>query len=473
MQGFSFQDGTRARPCLVQYHTTCVRVGPPFRTRLRDDRGLLLPKLPDFSGFICELCTVRAVLGRELRHEPHDYALLGLERMRLLDVMNSWAMGTHQQYQSKLRVIRGFEQTYGVPILRLTPVDRPPTSPAIPLGWCQEQYALRSSDRSHKVDADATVSFGATRAIRSAANMFYKLDLQTVYPGAVIQDRAKRTIAVRDTVPTDELCCTLMHAGMASRLGEDSIPSEALLDVHVRFLDAHLHTLFDQAADWRTRLEVARAGFSNLNLWCAWLRGSEHFGLRFCDVKCVRPPQGSRVNLPDGVGCLMEDLKEDTKTSRTRTADAIIAYTTGSGLSPGLWYDRILCLEGLDDEQASRDVRFVCRHSNGSVWTSQHLRATYLWPSLTQQRLEGEPTLQRFDGSPGHSIAERFYSSHAWRIGANSHVSRKRPGCRRKATDREIVEHGRWEKKRDKLSMPVAYHQWTITDRVALTLFCQ
>ena len=48
------------------------------------------------------------------------------------------------------------------------------------------------------------------------------------------------------------------------------------------------------------------------------------------------------------------EKKSDTKTSRTRTADAIIAYTTGSGLSPGLWYDRILYLEGLDDEQAAR-----------------------------------------------------------------------------------------------------------------------
>lgn len=457
----------------MQYHTDCVRVGLPFRTRLRGDGGLRLPKLPDFPGFICELCTVRSVLDRELRHEVQDYTLLGLERMRMLDVMNSWSLGTHQQYQSKIRVIRGFEQTYGLDILRLTPVDRPPSPPSIPLGWCQQQYSLRSSLRSHKVGPHVTVSFGATRAIRSAANMFFKLDLQTVYPGAVIQDRAKRTIAVRDTIPTDELCCTLMHNGMAARLGEDSTPSEALLAVHVRYLDDHLHELFDRTEDRRTRLEIAQAGFSNLNLWCAWLRGGEHFSLRFSDVVCVRPPQGPTVNLPEGVGCLMEDLKEDTKTSRTRMADVIIAYTTGSGFSPGLWYDRILDLEDLTDQQAVNDQRYICRHSNGTVWTSKHLRATYLWPSLTQQRLEGEPTLQRFDGSPGNSIAERFYSSHAWRRGANSHVSRKRPGCRRKATDREVVEHGRWNKPREQLEMPVAYRQWSIADRLAITLLCQ
>ena len=132
------------------------------------------------------------------------------------------------------------------------------------------------------------------------------MDFQTVYPGAVLLDRAQRTVAVRGTIPTDELCCTLMHTGMATRLGEDSTPSEALLDVHVRYLDTHLHRLYGQAADPATQLEIARAGFSNLNLWCAWLRGEEHFQLRYCDVDCTRPPQGHLHQLPPGVGCLFE-----------------------------------------------------------------------------------------------------------------------------------------------------------------------
>ena len=457
----------------MRYHTHCFSVGSPFRTRLRNRAGLFLPPLPDFPGFICELCTVRATLGRELRHDSCDHALLALERMRILDVMNSWSQGTHQQYQSKMRVIRSFERTFQVAILTITPVSHPPSSPAIPLAWCQQLYSLRRSSRSHTGSASSPVSFGSTRAIRSAANLFFKLDLQTVYPGAVLLDRAQRTVAVRGTIPTDELCCTLMHAGMATRLGEDSTPSEALLDVHVRYLDSHLHRLFDQATASSTKLELARAGFSNLNLWCAWLRGEEHFQLRYCDVDCTRPPQGHRHQLPPGVGCLLERLKPDTKTSRTLQADVVISYTTGSGLSPGLWFDRLLVLDGVPLSSQSTDTRYICRHPNGARWDSTYLRRTYLWPYLTQQRLEGEPSLQRFDGSPGLSIPECFWSSHSWRRGADTHVSRKRPGCRRKATEREVDEHARWRKPRSKLTQQVAYRQWTINDRVGLTLCCQ
>jgi len=96
-----------------------------------------------------------------------------------------------------------------------------------------------------------------------------------------------------------------------------------------------------------------------------------------------------------------------------------------------------------------------------------------LWPSLTQQRLEGEPTLQRFNGSEGRTIPASFYSSNSWRRGADNHVSRKRPGCRRKATDTEIDEHGRWRKPRSTMEMKMAYRQWSINDRVAITLCCQ
>ena len=462
-----------ARPCHVQYHTHCVTVGPPFRTRLRHDGGLFLPHLPDFPGFICELCTVRSVLERELYHQARDYALLALERMRLLDVMNSWSKGTHQQYQSKMRVIRNFERHHDVPILQVTPVSRPPNGPAITLGWCQEQYALRRSTRSHKPGTDVTVAFGSTRAIRSAANLFHKLDLQTAYPGAVLLDRAGRTIAVNATIPTDELCCTLMHSGMATRLGEDSIPSEVLLDVHIRYLDQRLHDMFEQARGPTAQLEIARAGWSNLNLWLAWLRGEEHFELRFCDTEITRPPNGAEHQLPKNVGCLQLRLTPATKKSRTIQADVVIAYTTGSGLSPGLWYDRILALEGLTDATAEHDTRYICRHASGTRWDSFYLRSTYLWPSLTQQRLAGEPTLHRFDGSPGSTIPESFYSSNSWRRGATNHVSRKRLWCRRKATPRETDEHGRWRVPRANLSMQMAYRQWSINDRVSITLCCQ
>ena len=470
--GFPFPDGRRARPCGSSYHPKCFRVGEPFQTRLRDEKGLMLPALSDFPGFICEACTVRAVLQRNLRSHGADWSLLALERMRLLDVLNSWSEGTHQQYQGKLRVIRQFEAQFDVPILRLAPLAAPPVSPAIPLGWCQQKYSLRSSNRSHSGKDQARVTFGSTRAIRSAASQFFKLELMAKFPEAVLQDRASRTVAVRQTLPTDELSCTLMHSGMASRLGEDSIPAEALLDRHVRYLDRHLQELFDRSDGVTNQLAIARAGFTNLNLWLTWCRGQEHFGLRFCDITMILPEASLSHGLPPGTGCLLERLKPDTKSSRTTQADVVAAYRTGSGLCLGEWYSRILRLEGLTWEAAAADTRPICRQPDGTPWTSQFFRSTYLWPSLTQQRLEGEPTLQRFDDSPGLSIPERFYSMHCWRRGGNSHVTKKRRFCKRRATDREIDEHGRWEKPRDKQEMKVAYRQWTLADRHAITYEC-
>ena len=93
-----------------------------------------MPTLADFPGFICEACTVRAVTQRPLRAHSLDWTLLALERMRILDVINSWSLGTHQQYQSKMKVIRAFERQFDIPILRLTPLASPPVSAAIPLG---------------------------------------------------------------------------------------------------------------------------------------------------------------------------------------------------------------------------------------------------------------------------------------------------------------------------------------------------
>jgi len=72
-------------------------------------------------------------------------------------------------------------------------------------------------------------------------------------------------------------------------LGEDSTPSEASLAVHVQYLDhQRLHQMYASAVGIAAKLEICRAGWSNLNLWCAWLRGAEHFDLCFCDVESAR-----------------------------------------------------------------------------------------------------------------------------------------------------------------------------------------
>jgi hypothetical protein len=396
--------------------------------------------------------------------------------MRMIDTTNSLAAGTHGVYQSKLRVIRKFEGDFGVSVLRNTPIVRPPASAAITLMWAQQSYSIQPSRRSRFKSADpvadAALSYTSIRAIRSAASLFWRLDLQAVFPGASMLDRSQRAIAVRHCSPTDELSYTMMNSGMATRLGEDSNPSKELLAVHVHFLDNKLEQLFGGPLAPTHKLEIARAGFTNSNLWCAWLRGSEHFGLRFCDVTCTHPDQGATKSLDPNVGCLEERLNPLTKASRTKTADVVIAYCTTSGLTPGVWFERLLQLEGIDGTAAADSELLLCRHSNGSAWSSRYFRSTYLWPALQEQRLMGEPTLQNLDGSPGNSIPEKFWSSNSYRRGGRTHVSRKRPGCLRKATKEEVNEHGRWRKPRASLDMPSAYNGWSVADRVSITLQC-
>ena len=56
------------RPCQVMYHAQCIRVGPPFRSRHfgKGTLGLQFPPCATDLPFICELCTVRTHLGREI-----------------------------------------------------------------------------------------------------------------------------------------------------------------------------------------------------------------------------------------------------------------------------------------------------------------------------------------------------------------------------------------------------------------------
>ena len=96
--------------------------------------------------------------------------------------------------------------------------------------------------------------------------------------------------------------------------------------------------------------------------------------------------------------------------------------------------------------------------------------APLLWPSLHEQRLQGEPCLQQFDSSaPGLSIPEKFYSSNSYRRGG---VSKKRAGCIRKATKEEVTEHARWRKSRAQLDMPGQYLGLSLDDRIDVTLLC-
>jgi hypothetical protein len=106
----------RAQACNTQYHTGCVRAGPPFATRLANHEGLVMPWQVPLPHDVCELCMVRGQLQRELHHHVQDIVLLLLERMRQIDFLNNWGKKTLGQYGGKLRYLLHFHSHFGVQV---------------------------------------------------------------------------------------------------------------------------------------------------------------------------------------------------------------------------------------------------------------------------------------------------------------------------------------------------------------------
>jgi hypothetical protein len=467
-KGFPISDGPTARPCYTQYHPQCLKIGKPFETRLKDNDGLSFPKIIDLPHFVCEVCTVREVVGRELRSDPNDTALVMLERARLIDTAHHWAASTHKQYQSKLRMVRKFEGAFGVSILRPTPLTKPPNSPDVPAMWLQQQYSLRPGGFRAGEQNESAVSWSTVRGLRSAISQFYSWDLTIAQPTTTMQDSMKRPVMVNGCLPTDSLGYSYMSSGMSRRLGDNVRPSTALLARHIMWIDKHFEYLYRSATTQKRRRLLCRAALVNVAAWLGWLRAAEAFGLEWIDMEVTEPHLGPTVGLPANIGVARLRLQLQTKTERTRQADVILAYTSSSGLSFGKWYHRLgRALGGIPVGHES-----VFRHDDGTVWTSHYYRTVHLLPLLHLQQLEGDPFLAAFDGSPGNSLEAKFYSMNSYRRGGRSQVSRKREHCIRKAEPQEVTEHGRWRRQSAGFDMPTQYLEWTLLDRIALTLFC-
>lgn len=177
-------------------------------------------------------------------------------------------------------------------------------------------------------------------------------------------------------------------------------------------------------------------------------------------------------DLPASVKVLQLRLSAQTKSNRSRTADVVVAHTTASGFSPGFWIEHIMDLLHLDSEACVDNDDFIFQHANGQQWNSRFFRTTFLYPSLQQQRTDGDTALRPFDGSRGNAIADKYYSMHSYRRGARSQCSRKRDGFLRAATKPEVNEHGRWRIRRGSMDMATQYLEWSIADRLSITLLC-
>jgi hypothetical protein len=128
------------------------------------------------------------VAGRELTDQT-DGELMALERMRLLDMAHHWSVGTHTTYQGKLRIVRKFEDRYGVNILLPTPLLWPPHGVDIPLMWCQEAYSLRLSPAKRSEGTNMNLAFSTVRQLCSAVSQFLTWDMMVATPGAFMDQQ--------------------------------------------------------------------------------------------------------------------------------------------------------------------------------------------------------------------------------------------------------------------------------------------
>lgn len=90
---------------------------------------------------------------------------------------------------------------------------------------------------------------------------------------------------------------------------------------------------------------------------------------------------------------------------------------------------------------------------------------------LEMLKAEGDITLLALTGDDGDTIPNKYYSMNTYRRGGRSHVSKRRAG-KRQATTIEVYEHGRWQHKRQGEDMPTRYREFTLEDRIYVTLLC-
>ena len=456
------------RACGIAYHPTCIRVGEPFRSRHKDDTGLRYPAAAALPGFVCEACTVRAILGRELTHTPDDRHLLCLERMQLIDAAHSWAPSTVQVYHSGIRRIQRFEQRHRVVALPKPHLVSPPISSAIPLMWSLQDYALQQPRGAHPSSGDR-MKYNTVRALRSAASFYYEGLMLLQHPASALRDsHSNRPRLSTGRVPSDHLGFTHMAAGMARRLGTSSQPSKALRFEHVEWNQDFRATQYTRALDPYQRYEIAAAAVVELFSWLGWLRGGEVFGMELEAVHPVPPEDGPAHGLPLGIGFLSLLLAEATKSSPTVQADVILAWLTSGGMQPGLWYARLLTSL---DELGWLNEGPLFRHRDGTLWDSHFFRHAHVYPLLQLQRAAGDPILSQCTNQRGHTIENLYYSMHMYRRGGRTHVERGHARCRRKASPLEVTEHGRWRKKVAP-DMAAHYNEWEVPERIKLTLLC-
>ncbi|MGH7974465.1 MAG: hypothetical protein ACREBR_02970 [bacterium] len=461
-KGFIWKD-FQYQGCRTAYHADCIAVGPPFRTRLNiGTRGTQYPPVMAMCSFVCEACTVRVHLGRELTSSPSDNALLMLERMRMIDAAHSRAPSTLIKTRQGISRLKRFEKLFGFQFLPTLSIKTPPWSPSIPIFWAIEHYTLQSSSR----DPSGTIPFNTARGLRSAAAAFFSWELALFYPSQVHRDRDRRVLHPSGVSPTDDLMSSFTASGFSRRLGTESRPSVALLHRHILWNQEFRHDQFRHMSDPAGRYICAAAAVVELISFLGWLRGSEVFSLNWEDIQVFPPRQSARFGLPEGAGVVLLRLRPSTKSDPTKTADVVIAYRTQGNLELGVWLSRLRS----EAKTFGWTTGPVFRHEHGRRWDSRYfLRHISSRCSRSNRLLETHYF--------GFLMDLQAILSRRRSIRCTPIVAAVVPMCPvndqvfpELAHKGEILEHARWRTRHTGCEdMPLHYQEWTVEDRLYIT----
>ena len=472
--GFKINSSTFS-PCLVSYHSQCIKIGSPFSTRHfgKGTKGLQYPPCATILPFICELCTTRTQLGRELDPLSNtDVVLLQLERMRMIDVAHAWAPKTLENACRNLRRIDKFFSSHNLPSLHqqlhLPSLHHPPLDVSITIFWSMVHYTTYPSSRSRGI----APTWNTGRSQRSSLSLYSAWTFALCFPHNSYKDSDNRVLSAPSVSPSDNILSRLSASGISSRLGTESRPSQALTFAHLCWNQNYRKNLLQNCSPLTQQYDLIAAQCAELIAWLGWLRASELFNIRREDIELVPPSNGGVYGLPHNVGAILFQLLPSTKSSRNKKVDIVIAWETSSGLNLGHWLLSLFRI--MDKLHWSSPHSFIFRSkSDTSHWSSHYFRTTHLYPLLHLQYLHNDVTLRHIQPTSSHGIAYHFYSLHSYRRGAKTFPTRKRDGCRRAATRSELINHGRWRvQNTGREDMPTHYTEPSIEDRIYLTLLC-
>ena len=375
---------TTFTPCQITYHSKCIKIGSPFSTRHfgKGTKGLQYPPCATSLPFICELCTTRAQLRREL--DPccsEDKTLLHLERMRMIDVAHAWAPRTLDNACRNLRRTNNFFITHHLPTLQqqlhLPTLNHPPLDVSITIYWSMIHHTTFPSSHSRGF----APTWNTARSQRSSLSLYCAWTSAFCFPHNTYKDGDNKILSAPSVCPSDNILSRLSASGISSRLGTESRPSQALTYAHITWNQKYRKDLLLNCSSLLQKYDLIAAQCAELLAWLGWLRASELFTIRRDDVELVPPSNGAVYGLPPTVGAILFQLLPSTKSSRNKQIDIVISWETSSGLNLGYW---LLCLFKIMNKlEWTSPQSFLFRSTSESThWSSHYFRTNHLYPLL-------------------------------------------------------------------------------------------